>query len=636
MFFHRGILACAVVAFVCSVEILLDDAGQHIRPGAEWTKAEGNCAQGGHGGSFHHNNGVHNGDSFATWNFSIAKDGCYWVEEFHPDTSHCDFSLSSKVPVHIHFCRGLQTAGLVDQSQRAGQWNKLVRLPFYTTHTAAIHIAAMGFEVDAAGVWAADAFRLTWDSETCHDSDAESDEAVSPAEEAAEAMAAAKKTLGIAPTDEEVQAKPVTAVEEGTEREEKAVVAPNEEAQLPLLQALVDDADAVILGADVQPVAECPATAGRTFHHDGLNRDRRAQATFEFNPPHDGCYLIEELHPQLEKCQASPNTKVHVNFCKGLKAVGTVNQTFNGGQWTFLAALPFYAGHPGNVTLSNEGTPPNTLAMFDQVRFTWSGKSCGKVDSHPRNAEIRITVDFKTVADRRIEFGNSLRTKLAELAKVPEKALRLTGLRPGSIIAEFLVMPSAVDDPLTEGLNARQIIEKLQGVVATNAPDLCGLTGASLETCKVEFKDLGVAKPSIRPVRQPQEESEDKVDPKKETGISFLMIKCLVATAWFVISIVLGCCFAALKKRKTVSSRVESDPDLVDATQAKESEVTTSMEEGNAVEEKKPVEDDLDNNSTLAPSSDKQSEASLNGDIENNSDPDQDLAVVKALSDQNL
>merc|ERR1711977_205680 len=115
-------------------------------------------------------------------------------------------------------------------------------------------------------------------------------------------------------------------------------------------------------------------------------------------------------------------------------------------------------------------------------------------------------------------------------------------------------------------------MEKLQGVVAKNAPDLCSLTRASLETCKVEFKDLGVAKPSIRPVRQPQEESEDKVDPKKEQGISLIMIKCLVATAWFVISIVLGCCFAVLKKRKTVSSRVHSDQDLVDATQAKESE----------------------------------------------------------------
>merc|ERR1719191_1456913 len=176
MSLHRVTLGSAVIAVVCSLEILLDDAGEQVRPGAAWTPAEGDCAQAGHGGGFHHNNGVHNDESFATWNFSIAKNGCYWVEEFHSDTSGCDFTLSSRVPVFIHFCKGLQTAGLIDQSQKAGQWNKLVRLPFYTTHTAAIHLSAMGLNFQAAGVWAADAFRLTWDAENCHDEDAESEE----------------------------------------------------------------------------------------------------------------------------------------------------------------------------------------------------------------------------------------------------------------------------------------------------------------------------------------------------------------------------------------------------------------------------------------------------------------------------
>merc|ERR1719428_541660 len=182
---HRVTLASAVIAVASSFEILLDDAGEQVRPGAAWTPAEGDCAQAGHGGGFHHNNGVHNNESFATWNFSIAKNGCYWVEEFHPATAACDFRLSSRVPVHIHFCKGLHTAGFIDQSQRAGQWNKLVKLPFYTSHSAAIHISAMGldFNDQASGVWAADAFRLTWHAEDCHEKEAESDEAVAPPKE---------------------------------------------------------------------------------------------------------------------------------------------------------------------------------------------------------------------------------------------------------------------------------------------------------------------------------------------------------------------------------------------------------------------------------------------------------------------
>merc|ERR550514_2647529 len=104
---------------------------------------------------------------------------------------------------------------------------------------------------------------------------------------------------------------------------------------LPLLQALVDNEDSKIVGSTMKPIAQCPVTKRRTFHHDALQKDRRAQATFHFNPPHDGCYLIEELHPHLEQCRASANTKVHVNYCKGLNAAGTVDQTANAGQWTF-------------------------------------------------------------------------------------------------------------------------------------------------------------------------------------------------------------------------------------------------------------------------------------------------------------
>lgn len=183
MFFHRVALeSVVVVALASSLELLFDDAGEHIYPGKVWTKAEGDCALAGYGGGFHHNNGLHTGGTFATWNFSIPKSGCYWVEEWHPVTSACDFTLSSRVPIHIHFCKGLQTAGLVDQSTRGGQWNRLVKLPYYTTHLAQIHISALEENFESLGVWAADAFRLTWHANDCHDTASEADDL--PEEEA--------------------------------------------------------------------------------------------------------------------------------------------------------------------------------------------------------------------------------------------------------------------------------------------------------------------------------------------------------------------------------------------------------------------------------------------------------------------
>lgn len=408
------------------------------------------------------------------------------------------------------------------------------------------------------------------------------------------------------------------------------------EATLPLLQALVDDVDAKVLGSTLEPVLQCPVTAGRTFHHDGLQKGRRAHATFNFDPPHDGCYLVEEMHPQLDQCRASSNTKVHVNYCQGLQASGTLDQTANAGQWTFVAALPFYAGHKGNVTLSNEGTEPGTLAVFDKVRFTWSGKSCRTIDSHPRQAEIRMTVDFQHIANRHSEFGSALKAKLAALASVPEKSLRLTGLRPGSIIAQFLVLPSVVDGPLATGLSAGQIVERLRGAVAKSAAELCTLTGGPVEGCNVEFKDHGIATPSIRPVakQQTQQQQQLKEEEKEEEGSHTTIIALCASVGLLSIFILMGFIITRLRKaNREVPASIN---------EAKSTEVTASMEEGKVegkVVEDQKAEDASDTHSTDCPSSDKQSEPSVSGDVdamadENGSNPD--LGVISALTSQSI
>merc|ERR1711977_627565 len=252
----------------------------------------------------------------------------------------------------------------------------------------------------------------------------------------------------------------------------------------------------------------CPATAIRGFqwHHDGLQKDRRAEATLHFDPLRDGCYLIEERtkldatqwsHFHSKKCVASANTKVHVHYGEGLQAVGTVDQTPKGfqrqvqNQWTFIGALDFYAGHPGNVTLSNDGTEPGTLTMFDQVRFTWSGKNCDQTHAHPRLVEIQMTVDFKHIANRLTVFGVGLHLKISQMTGIPADSLRLTGLRPdssNSIIAEILVLPWGSSERSTE---------LLRSAVSKNAAELCALSTGPLEGCNIEPKDLGFATPSV-------------------------------------------------------------------------------------------------------------------------------------------
>lgn len=649
MSLHRIVLISSLmVAFVSSLELVLDDAGEYIRASAAWTRAEGECAQAGHGSGFHHNNGVVDEDHFAVWNFTIAKDGCYWLEEFHPDTTGCDFTLSPQVPVNIHFCKGLHTAGLIDQSQRGGQWNRIVRLPFYTTHSAAIQISAKGLGMSFTGVWAADAFRLTWDAENCHHEESESDEAVAPSQ-VPEASAHPQESETVAPKVEskpeqemtetvtpKVQSKPdqeeVDAPVDSQDENEKVDDVPSisvarQEEKLQLLQANVNHVDAKIVGSTLEPVSQCPATSRKAFHHDGLQKGQLAKATFHFDPPRDGCYLVEEKHPVLEQCKASANVMLHANFCKGRQAVGTLDQTSTAGEWTFLAALPFYAGHPGSVTLSNEGTEADTLAIFDQVRFTWSGPSCRMVESHPRKIEIRLTVDFQTIAGRLREFAGTLKSKLAMLADIPASTLRLTNLREGSIIAEILVVPSVVDSPVTS-LTASQTIEKLQGVVTRNSAELCALTGASVGGCNVELTDLGTAQPSMRPVPNPK----TKVQTKEEH------IEERVSQGGVSVAAVIGiaACFAFLTGALVVLRRKMQRKNS--NTPGPQTEVAAAMEEGKVegkTVEEKTVEEDT--SSTLCPSSDKQSEPSVVGDVDTKSEESKSvMSVVSAMSKEQI
>jgi len=392
-----------------------------------------------------------------------------------------------------------------------------------------------------------------------------------------------------------------------------------------LIQTVVDDVDSKAIDTTMEPLAKCPTTVlYANFQHDGLEKSRHAQATFHFNPPHDGCYIVEEMHPML-MCEGSNDTKVHVHYCKGLQAAGTVDQSSGtGGQWTFLGALQFYAGIPGSVTLSNKGTEPGTLTVFDQVRFTWSGKDCMEEDAHPRRAEIRIKLDFQNVARRLPEFGHALTTKLAALANVPVNSLRLTGLRSGSIIAEFVVLPNVVEDVTIPSHSAQKNVESLRDAVAKNEAELCtlafggirrldhiaGPVTTPLENCNVEFKDLGFAKPTIEPIEVPVPEQRTQQTETQETTTIVITVVCTAAVAVLLLSALYM--YIRRTQKASLNSSIEVKP-------AYETQVACSIEAGEPVKAVNSVEED-DKQSTLCPSNeDKHSDRDKQSDNQSES-----------------
>jgi len=183
------------------------------------------------------------------------------------------------------------------------------------------------------------------------------------------------------------------------------------------------------------------------------------------------------------------------------------------------------------------------------------------------------------------------------LAHIPEDSLRLIGLRSGSIIAEFLVLPNVVEDVLIPSHSAQRNVEYLRHAVADNAGALCTLATYStgpLQGCFVEFKDLGFAKPSIEPFKpvpeqRTQQQTETQDGNPQTTTIAIILV-CAVAAAMLLLF--------ALYKMLARSRKMKR----VEVKQPYGIKVQASMEAGEPVKVN-PIDED-DNNSTLCPSND--------------------------------
>jgi len=191
-------------------------------------------------------------------------------------------------------------------------------------------------------------------------------------------------------------------------------IAANLDVQAPVVQELeqlaqtiVDDVDAVFHTAwqrhgmdSKSPWCGVQGWKQRFLFLDPLiTEETEAPATFTFNPPEDGCYLVEEFHPaSICDKQLSSLVQVTVEYDLDQKAHATLDQTRFGNQWNSVALLPFSKGRQGKVVV-NHPQVNQGVAAADAFRFTRLSSECAaapaklvdyvRLSQHP----VSVTID---------------------------------------------------------------------------------------------------------------------------------------------------------------------------------------------------------------------------------------------------
>lgn len=158
-------------------------------------------------------------------------------------------------------------------------------------------------------------------------------------------------------------------------------------------QIILDDMDTATSGETANTFEgsyyPCLADAyGKQFHHDWAKNKGSARFTFNFDPPTDGCYKIEEFHPgNSELCNRylPRNTHLRITYCSDSSAPFFINQADRGGQWNVLGELPFLKGTKGYLTLLNSPEEqcwsPPCFWMADAFRLTRIAAQCQGQDA---------------------------------------------------------------------------------------------------------------------------------------------------------------------------------------------------------------------------------------------------------------
>jgi len=431
------------------------------------------------GDVFHSLYNFSGGEDFITYNFEVQQSGCYLIEERHPleqDVLNCGFSRSTDVPVRIEFCKGGVKQMSVNQTMSGNTWRPLVQLPFFPGFPGKVAISRPVGPLgpwcqEGRCAWTASSFRLKWLAESCHEAEKMQEEPQAQDQDA------------LREDDQEPRG-------EGTPR--PAEQAPKEEKKDPPQRGAARS-----MGEQLY-LEEPNVTSGR--------------AMFTIQPPLDGCYLVEEMHPHTPD---TTQVALTINYCKGQTASGVLSQADGRhDQWNYVASLPFYEGWEGSIELPSD-------VMGSSFRLTHVGRKCGRASTEVQRMEVRMTVDFATVADRIADFKLKLAGVLAPFAQVDASRLSVTHLREGSVIAEATVLPPAAS--FTDGghaMTASEAVGAVTGELGTESSllsvKLCEALDGSSAGCAASVLSVGLAPPMVGRGEQPASGEESPLNSKEQ------------------------------------------------------------------------------------------------------------------------
>lgn len=136
------------------------------------------------------------------------------------------------------------------------------------------------------------------------------------------------------------------------------------------------------------------------FVHDWARDKGMVSATYSFDPPKDGCYLVEEHHPGSDyQCSRylPENAQLKVGFCRGKTADISIDQSRNGGKWNTLGRWPFFKGNKGFFTMANSRqetcSASDCFWVADAFRVTWLGRDCSQPVHSPVQKETEANVN---------------------------------------------------------------------------------------------------------------------------------------------------------------------------------------------------------------------------------------------------
>eukprot|EP00747_Dinoflagellata_sp_TGD_P128133 gnl/TRDRNA2_/TRDRNA2_174485_c1_seq7.p1 gnl/TRDRNA2_/TRDRNA2_174485_c1~~gnl/TRDRNA2_/TRDRNA2_174485_c1_seq7.p1 ORF type:complete len:777 (+),score=144.59 gnl/TRDRNA2_/TRDRNA2_174485_c1_seq7:79-2409(+) len=382
--------------------IVLDDAQATHYNSTKWQQGSFDvCTGGAHSASFHHDAAGNKGFVKTEFIFNPPKNGCYLVEEWHPSTDDaCSKLLPTEVRLDVDYCRGLSTYTYVDYSVGGGQWNQLGRLPFFVglpgKFTSANNGTATNCAAGAGCLWVADAFRLTLDEtldEHCMplDSSNTQDE---------------KSAASASPSAVKANTHSSSGVLEDLKIAEEVLAGLSNHSRM-----VIDDSDAAIDNTAWQPY-DCDKSGWkeRSLLSSAVPTGSQGDhALFTFQPPVDGCYLVEEFHP-ASTCdrKMTSRAKLSVHYCMGEVQDVVIDQATRGNRWNFVALLPFYKDWTAGVTVSRQGIEGEFVAA-DAFRFTRVAE--GRCEKAPvqlqqyqrmiKNAPISVTLDDRAAMKSR-------------------------------------------------------------------------------------------------------------------------------------------------------------------------------------------------------------------------------------------